>query len=651
MTVETNTIGAFVSIDAGGQWHATIPTKGNRWIDMPGAAMQKLEDSVRKQYTDDVSYDSDEATLEQAVGDLPVLRQSIEEKLSAGDEAGVTSAQDDAQEVLDNFPWEDWEENSEDLNIGESREALQAFVDIDPGEFLELAQMGDEAEAVEADPVEVAPVEAEEPAPSPTEIRRQIAEAVKSKNTWQGGDSEVAAARTKANAAAQDVLIEELTKQLPAGEPKTLAELKSKVAADKAPSEESIREVIDFLNSGYHSDADYKLLKQLQGKLAEARGFDPQKSEDKGAGRRVTDLGNGWVLTEDDPQGTWGGYRSFRDPERTGSFDQSGTTEYLDRDQMLQAIGADILEKERIAARQREIMGDDYEFGLKTESREDRASLVASGKTKRKLAAPVKPPAAWFENPNFKMGTPLTVTKEGRVFGHLALWGTCHAAFANATGDCIVVPGSNADYAMFHLGVVETAEGNEVPVGRLAMETTHADDSFSSRRAIAHYENTGLAIADIHCGEDEFGIWFSGALRPDATETQIRSLKASPLSGDWRYYPQTNDLELVMALAVNMPGFAVPRPKFMVASGHVRSLVAAGILAPKTVPREKVEAAKAGDQLAIDDIKYLQKLAARERANEAKILKQRALVASGVPDKIHALASKLKVAEPVEGKK
>lgn len=267
-------------------------------------------------------------------------------------------------------------------------------------------------------------------------------------------------------------------------------------------------------------------------------------------------------------------------------------------------------------------------------------SLVASG-AKRSLAAPIAPPKAWFENPRLNGPTPLTVDKDGRVYGHLATWDVCHLAMPNGANECVMAPRSTTGYSMFHLGVVETAEGTHVPVGRITMKTTHAGDNWNARKAIAHYENTGLAVADVSAGEDSYGIWIAGALRPDATPEQVRALRASPLSGDWRRHPNGN-LELVMGLAVNMPGFPVPRPKGLVASGALQSLVAAGMVAPKRVEKAKVEEAKADpNSLAADDLKYLRKLAERERQIEAETLKLRVLE-TAVKPKIDAFAAKLR---------
>jgi predicted component of type VI protein secretion system len=62
---------------------------------------------------------------------------------------------------------------------------------------------------------------------------------------------------------------------------------------------------------------------------------------------------------------------------------------------------------------------------------------------------------------------------------------------------------------------------------------------------------------DVACGEDEHGIWVHGAVRPDATPEQIRTLMASPPSGDWRNIG--GNLELIGVLAVNIPGFPIRR--------------------------------------------------------------------------------------------
>lgn len=240
-------------------------------------------------------------------------------------------------------------------------------------------------------------------------------------------------------------------------------------------------------------------------------------------------------------------------------------------------------------------------------------------------AIPVEPPADWFSNPGLSEPTPLVVTDDGRVFGHLAVWGTCHTAYA---GQCVEPPHSPSGYAYFRTGAVLTAEGAEIPTGRITLDTLHAGKTLSATQTIGHYENTGRAVADVAAGEDAYGIWVAGALRSGVTAEQVRALRASPLSGDWRRIGA--NLELVGALAVNVPGFPVPRPQGLVASGVMTALVASGMLAP-----HKVLAPGTPGALAEDDLRYLQRLIARERRADAE-------AAAGIQTAADALAVRVR---------
>jgi hypothetical protein len=188
----------------------------------------------------------------------------------------------------------------------------------------------------------------------------------------------------------------------------------------------------------------------------------------------------------------------------------------------------------------------------------DAYGLAASG-------GPVAPPKAWFENPRLSEPTPVTIDDDGRIYGHVALWGTCHTGFAN---QCVVAPRSHNNYAWFRTGDLVTAEGTHIPVGKITMSTGHASIRLSAAPAAAHYDDTGVVAADVASGEDKHGIWISGSLRSTLTEEQIRELRASPMSGDWRKV--SGNLEMVALLAVNMPGFMVPRTRALVASGGIR---------------------------------------------------------------------------------
>lgn len=216
-------------------------------------------------------------------------------------------------------------------------------------------------------------------------------------------------------------------------------------------------------------------------------------------------------------------------------------------------------------------------------------------------AFPLQPPAVWFSNPQLQEPTPLRIDENGRIFGHVATWGTCHTGYPNT---CVTPPSSASGYTWFRTGAVLTKEGEEVPTGRVTMDTLHAPKHLSAVDALAHYEHTGRAVADVTAGEDAFGIWISGALRPDVTPEQVRTLRASPLSGDWRR--SGGNLELVAALAVNVPGFPIPRAGGIAAGGAMQTLVAAGMLAPD------VETEDDGT-LTESDMAYLKSLARKER--------------------------------------
>jgi hypothetical protein len=196
----------------------------------------------------------------------------------------------------------------------------------------------------------------------------------------------------------------------------------------------------------------------------------------------------------------------------------------------------------------------------------DASALVACGIVAG--AIPVHPPKEWFDNPGLNKPTALTVTDEGKVFGHIAAWHVDHIGMSFGTRP----PRSKSNYAYFHTGVVRTEENSDVPVGQLTLAGGHASLEASASEAVRHYDDTASAIADVHAGEDAYGIWVSGALRPGTTPEQIRSLRASAPSGDWR--PIKGSLELVAVCQVNVPGFPIARAR--VASGQVMALVAAG---------------------------------------------------------------------------
>lgn len=190
-------------------------------------------------------------------------------------------------------------------------------------------------------------------------------------------------------------------------------------------------------------------------------------------------------------------------------------------------------------------------------------------------ASAALPSAQWFLDPELDAPTPLTITDEGQVFGHVATWGVCHTGLGKSVGQgngCVTAPYSSTDYAYFRTGLVKTDMG-DIAVGHITMGIGHAGMTLNASESSAHYDRTDAVVADVAAGEDIHGIWFSGALRPGVSEDHIRELRSAALSGDWRQIGA--GLEMVAALAVNVPGFPIPRAALSASADVQYALVAA----------------------------------------------------------------------------
>jgi len=203
----------------------------------------------------------------------------------------------------------------------------------------------------------------------------------------------------------------------------------------------------------------------------------------------------------------------------------------------------------------------------------------------RAVDFPIRPERDWFDIPEATTPTPLTYEKSGRVYGHLALWGSCHTGFLNgAVAECVQPPPSQTDYQQFHLGVLETTDG-DVRVGKITYATGHAPLSASARVAADHYDHTGSVGAFVRARNGSLGIWVSGAVRSDITETGFRDLRANPPSGDWR--SMNRNLELVAALSVPVPGFPIPRAEVALAASADGAPEVESLILPPWVPEEE----------------------------------------------------------------
>jgi hypothetical protein len=181
------------------------------------------------------------------------------------------------------------------------------------------------------------------------------------------------------------------------------------------------------------------------------------------------------------------------------------------------------------------------------------------------------PPAEWFSDPKLSVPTGITVDDHGRIYGHAAMWGACHIGQA----DVCIQPPHEDQHPYYMTGEVKTREGDRVAVGQITVGTGHASLSLGAQPAAEHYEHTGHAVADVAVGNDAHGIWVAGSIRPGADPLLVHELRASgQVSGDWRRIG--GQMRMVGLLAVNIPGFPVPRARALVSSGSQVALVAAG---------------------------------------------------------------------------
>lgn len=198
-------------------------------------------------------------------------------------------------------------------------------------------------------------------------------------------------------------------------------------------------------------------------------------------------------------------------------------------------------------------------------------------------------PAEHFADPKLTKRTPLTVTDDGRVYGHIAPWDDCHIGIGDA---CTVAPRSATGYAYFHLGEITTTDGR-IPVGKLTLGGGHADARLGYRAATEHYDNVATAIAAVRAGEDKYGIWVAGRILAGVTAEQIEQFLLHPPSGDWRRIG--GNLELVAACSVVTPGFPIVRAS---AAGVQTSLVAAGARTMQRLARARRGGRRQGDARA-----------------------------------------------------
>jgi hypothetical protein len=226
--------------------------------------------------------------------------------------------------------------------------------------------------------------------------------------------------------------------------------------------------------------------------------------------------------------------------------------------------------------------------GTRQEALAHQRALYANEPGMTAAVAPLKPPRTSFFRPESSEPTPLTITAAGEVYGHLALWETCHSGFLNGRfSECVKAPRSRTDYSFFHLGQIETEEGDFVSIGKLTFDTSHAPLTADLQAASRHYDQTGAVGAFVRASDGRHGPWLSGVPRSDLSPEGLRDLRANPPSGDWRAL--NHNLELIAALAVPVPGFPIPRSQLALAASAEGGMEVSAQILPGPTPDDLLE--------------------------------------------------------------
>lgn len=128
---------------------------------------------------------------------------------------------------------------------------------------------------------------------------------------------------------------------------------------------------------------------------------------------------------------------------------------------------------------------------------------------------------------------------------------------------CIKPPkGSPTSYEYAHVGETITADGDSIKTAVIAGGIPHPDNNAPADLVPNIYANTGHQVMRVRYGQDDNGLWFAGALFPNLAEHEVATIRASALSGDWRWQTQFRKdnegaYDFSGAIMVNIPGYRV----------------------------------------------------------------------------------------------
>lgn len=148
---------------------------------------------------------------------------------------------------------------------------------------------------------------------------------------------------------------------------------------------------------------------------------------------------------------------------------------------------------------------------------------------------------------------PPTVTDDGHYFGHITPMGIC---LRGRPDKCVSPPDGDLDG--FMRGRAPAAGGLRTGVVTVVDrgQHGHCQTGIGTLAATMFYDG-GWGAADVRVGRDQYGIWFSGMVRPGTTPEQAYQLCAADVSGHWEYPLQglRNRATLVGLPCVDVGGF------------------------------------------------------------------------------------------------
>lgn len=173
-------------------------------------------------------------------------------------------------------------------------------------------------------------------------------------------------------------------------------------------------------------------------------------------------------------------------------------------------------------------------------------------------AAVVAWPAEHFEkwDTSGKEYTPLQVTSDGRVFGHVA-GGGCYRDGSNA---CLRYQRDpDPELKNFHTHTTTLDNGEVIRTGAITAGSNHADTSMSLAEARAFHENTGTIFARVIAWEDKRGrLAVAGSVVPGLDDRTIGQVAGAPVSIEIWPTRETNGIPTLTAMqAVISPAWPV----------------------------------------------------------------------------------------------